>query len=46
MMGMSAAMVTAGNEAVAAEIQRANEAGEDTSTSDFKKHLQTIRKDA
>ena len=45
-MGISAAMVTAGNEAVAAEIKRATEAGEDTSTSDFKKHLQTIRKDA
>ena len=45
-MGISAAAITAGNEAVAAEIRRANEAGEDTSTSDFKKHLQTIRKDA
>lgn len=45
-MGVSAAMITAGNEAVAAEIKRATEAGEDTSTSDFKKHLQTIRKDA
>jgi hypothetical protein len=39
MMGMSAAMVTAGNEAVAAEIKRAADAGEDTSTSEFKKHL-------
>ena len=38
-MGISAAAITAGNEAVAAEIRRANEAGEDTSTSDFKKHL-------
>jgi hypothetical protein len=36
----------AGNKAVAEEIRRAKDAGENTSTSDFKKHLQSIRKEA
>jgi hypothetical protein len=45
-IGEQTAAIEAGNKAVAEEIKRANAAGEDTSTSDFKKHLQNIRKDA
>lgn len=45
-IGKQAAIIEAGNKAVADEIASAKEAGEDTSTSDFKRHLQNIRKDA
>jgi hypothetical protein len=36
----------AGNKAVDAEIARAKSAGENTETSEFKKHLQNIRREA
>lgn len=45
-MGRQARIIKAGNEAVAEEIKRANAAGEDTKSSEFKRHLQNIRKDA
>ena len=38
--------VDAGNKAVEEETKRAKEAGQDISTAEFKKHLQTVRQDA
>jgi hypothetical protein len=45
-MGRGASIIEAGNKAVEAETARAKSAGEDVSTSEFKKHLQNIRKEA
>jgi hypothetical protein len=38
-IGKQTAVIEAGNKAVSEEIKRATAAGEDTSSSDFKKHL-------
>lgn len=45
-LGRHSAIIAAGNKAVSEEIARAKQAGEDVETSDFKKHLQNIRKEA